>query len=279
MITCLNNATTRAKGLAQFLQVAHAAGFEAVEVGFSELESEACQGSAEGLQQELARLGLRLASAGLPVRWQGSEAELAADMSELGHKLELGRRLGLDRVCTWIPPRWDRPYAEVLAFCRERLAAIADALGQYGYRLGLEFVAPQGNFLERPYKFVSTLAEAMHLIGRIGRPNVGLLLDSYHLFVAGAREDEISSLPRELIVHLHVNDALPCVPREELEDLRRLLPGKGAIPLVPMLRAVMKTGYDGAISVETFSEELWALGPEGAAQQAKQALDAILAAL
>jgi len=279
MITCLNNATIGAPTLESFLEAASSAGFAAIEVGIGDLEKYVASHSVQDLRAELSRKGLVLGSGGLPVNWQAPEERFKADMDALPGRLQLCSELGLSRLCTWIPPRWQEPYTEALAFARERLGAVAETLAAYGTRFGLEFVSPQGAFLDRPYKFVSTLAEALHLVDKMGRDNVGLMLDSYHLHVGEALMAEIASLPERMIVQFHINDAYPCVPREELEDLKRLLPGEGTIPLVPMLLALKSTGYDWTLSVESFNEEVKALGPVKGAKRTKAALDAVLAVI
>ncbi len=279
MIPCLNNATSGAASFEGFVAAAAGAGFEAIEVGLGNLEGYIAAHSRQALQSLLADNGLKLGSGGLPVNWQGTEEQFGTDMEALPGRLELCRDLGLTRLCTWIPPRWELPYSEAFAFCRERLGAVATVLQENGIRFGLEFVGPQDNVIGRRYKFINTLAEVLHLIDKLPSDNVGVMLDSYHLYVGEATLSEIASLPESMIVQFHINDAYPGIPRAELKDLKRLLPGYGTIPLVPMLQAVADTGYDWTVSIETFNEEVKALGPAEAAKTAKAALDALLQVL
>jgi len=277
MLTCLNNATIGAASFSAFLEAASGAGFEAVEVGVGSLEEYVAAKSLQSLREDLAEKKLALGSGGLPVDWRISDGELNDGMATLKRRLDLCRQLELTRLCTWVPPRWDTPYSEVWAFARKRFTLLADLFADYGLTLGLEFVAPMGGFLDKRFKFVSTMSEALHLVHAIGRPNVGLMLDSYHLHVAGTPLAELAALKADTIVQFHINDASPCVPREELADLRRLLPGEGAIPLVPMLLALKHTGYAWTLSVESFNDRVKALGPVEGARQTKAALDGVLA--
>ena len=59
-------------------------------------------------------------------------------------------------------------------------------------------------------------------------PNVGLLLDSFHCHAAGTPWEQIEQIPATKIVHVHLNDA-PDVPLHRLDDMKRLLPGEGAL--------------------------------------------------
>jgi len=279
MIVCLNNATIGAASLEGFLEAASVSGFQAVEIGLEAARAYADQTSIAGLKNLFVERDLIVGSGGLPVDWRGPEDTFAAEMEVLPQWIDLCRTLDISRLCTWIPPRWDMPYADVFALARDRLGAVADLLSSGDIRLGLEFVAPQGNFAGCQYKFVTTLAELLDLIEAMGRDNVGVLLDSYHAYVGETSVSELTALDPSLIVQVHLNDAYPGVPRQELEDLKRLLPGEGAIPLLPMLRALERIGYDWTVSVETFNEELKALGPVSAAKRAKSALDGLLAML
>ncbi len=279
MIPCLNNATTGAASFEGFLQAAQVAGFGAVEVGLGQMQEYAAAHSVPALRQALESRGLVAGSGGIPVNWQGAEEQFRTDLAALPARLDLCREVGLTRLCTWVPPRWNTPYADTAAFCRERLGTIADTLARWDMRFGLEFVGPQGNFLDRRYKFISSLPEMMHFIDKLGLDNVGMLVDAYHLYVGESGPADLAAVPADRIIQFHINDAYPGVPRPELQDLKRLLPGEGAIPLVPMLRALRSTGYDWTVSIETFSDEVKAMGPVAAAKRAKLALDGLLNAL
>jgi len=82
--------------------------------------------------------------------------------------------------------------------------------------------------------------------------------------------------PARRIAQVHINDADAILPREELKDLERLLPGQGGIDLVGFLQAAKSTGYDDTISAETFDRSLATRGPFEAAHRAKAALDSVL---
>ena len=97
-------------------------------------------------------------------------------------------------------------------------------------------------------------------------PNVGLLLDSWHWYHAGANTNDIVAAGRDRIVHVHFNDS-PRLPPEQIRDDHRLLPGEGVIDLVGFLKALQRIGYTDALSVEVFNR-LNDLLPEQAAEKA-----------
>ncbi len=64
----------------------------------------------------------------------------------------------------------------------------------------------------------------------------------------------IDALDPKLIQVFHINDAED-LPREQLEDRHRLLPGLGILPLREIAAAFKRIGYDKVASVEIFRPE------------------------
>ena len=80
----------------------------------------------------------------------------------------------------------------------------------------------------------------------------------------------IETLEPESLFIFHINDA-ENLPREQLQDSHRLLPGLGILPLAEMLRAFKRIGYDRVASVEIFRPEYWERDPFELARDAKAA--------
>jgi len=275
MIPCLNNATIRAPNLEAFLNAASQAGFAAVELPIGWAQEYVAERSVDSLKKLLDEMRLRPASFGLPGEWPKEEARWLADLEKLPTTCLLAAQLGLSRAVTWMPARLDLPYREAVEWAADRLRPAADICAEHGILLGLEYVAPQGGF-RAAHKFITTMGELWDLLEAIDRPKVGVLLDSYHWYVGQSDPADLQRLPAELIAQVHINDADPDLPREELKDLERLLPGEGCIDLAGFLRAVKATGYNDTVSVETFDESLVAQGPFEAARRAKAAVDRVL---
>jgi sugar phosphate isomerase/epimerase len=87
---------------------------------------------------------------------------------------------------------------------------------------------------------------------------------------------DLASIPVEQFVNVHLNDA-PNIPREQQQDQVRLLPGEsGVIDIVGFMKTLDAIGFDGPLSVETFSEELRALPAEEAAARDSSAVAQVL---
>src|SRR3989442_914856 len=119
--------------------------------------------------------------------------------------------------------------------------------------------APRPNHNE----FIHTLPGALALGARIDTPNVGLLMDTWHLFTSGGTPADIGSLRGEQVVHAHVDDAPAGAAQDELIDTERLLPGAlGVIHTRAVLTVVDEIGSDGPTLVEPFNAVVRALPPE-----------------
>ena len=101
---------------------------------------------------------------------------------------------------------------------------------------------------------VRTAAQSVEVIEEAGRDNVGLLMDSFHIFAGEDDLESIRKLDPALMPSVHLGD---CTARKAdvWSDLERApMPGDGIVPLKTIMAAIMATGYDGAISDEVWPE-------------------------
>lgn len=145
------------------------------------------------------------------------------------------------------------------------LAAVADKDG-----VGLAF-----EFLGQTDCSVQRLDLAAEIVGRVARRNIGLVIDSFHFYAGGSSIEMIEALDPERLFIFHINDAED-LPREQLQDSHRLLPGLGILPLKQMLAAFRGIGYDRVASVEIFRPEYWERDPFELAREARVAVEKVL---
>jgi 2-keto-myo-inositol isomerase len=119
------------------------------------------------------------------------------------------------------------------------------------------------------------LGVADEIVRSAARDNLGLVIDSFHFYAGGSNVQMIEKLDPRLIYIFHINDAED-LPRAELEDRHRLLPGLGILPLREMVDAFRKIGYDDVASVEIFRPEYWEQDPFQLARDAKQTAEQIV---
>ncbi len=160
--------------------------------------------------------------------------------------------------------------SEVIEESTRVLGELGQIAERFGVGLALEFIGQADCS-------VQTLSLADEIVRRVGRPNVGLVIDSFHFYAGGSAIESIDALDADRLFIFHINDAED-LPREQLEDRHRLLPGLGILPLNEIVAALRRIGYDRAASVEIFRPEYWERDPFELAREAraaaKRALDA-----
>jgi sugar phosphate isomerase/epimerase len=143
---------------------------------------------------------------------------------------------------------------------------VADAAARAGVRVALEPI--QRDFRDL-WTMVSTLREAAALLDEAGRPDVGLMFDTWHLWNAPGLHEEIAR-HRDRILALHVADWR--APTRNTND--RVLPGDGVIDFGPIFDALE---WDGLYDLEIFSDaelegSLWREDPRDLARRGVEAL-------
>lgn len=154
----------------------------------------------------------------------------------------------------------------------EQSTRVLDELGAIAEKrdVGLAF-----EFLGQTDCSVRTLALADEIVRRVNRKNVGLVIDSFHFYTGGSTIESIAALDPDRLFIFHINDA-ENLPREQLEDRHRLLPGLGILPLKEIIRALKSIGYDRVASVEIFRPEYWERDPFELAREARAAAERAL---
>jgi len=122
---------------------------------------------------------------------------------------------------------------------------------------------------------VQTLDLAHEIVRATDRKNLGLVIDSFHFYAGGSTIEMVEAADPKLIYVFHINDA-ENLPREQLEDRHRLLPGLGILPLRELVTAFRKIGYDKVASVEIFRPEYWQMDPLQLARDARVATERVL---
>jgi sugar phosphate isomerase/epimerase len=138
-----------------------------------------------------------------------------------------------------------------LGLAVEAFAGIAARAAEHGLRAHLEFV---------PFMTVPDARQALCIVEGAGRPECGLMVDSWHCFRGPTSFADLRALPGDRVLGLQVNDA-PSEPMPDpvVETLHhRLVPGEGAIDLVGWLGSLRAAGCRAPLTVEVFSDRLLA---------------------
>ena len=212
--------------------------------------------------------------AGMPVDFRADADKFKDGLAQLPDGAKALGRAGVTRASTWLSPS-SKSLTYVANFRQhaDRLRQIAMIYADQGIRFGLEYVGPKTSWTRERFPFIHTMAEAQDLIGEIGCPNVGLVLDSWHWYTAEETEKDLLSITGDDVVACDLNDAPPGLEVHEQMDLTRDLPSAtGVIDLKTFLTALIIIGYDGPVRAEPFKKELAGLPAEEAVAQTAAAM-------
>jgi sugar phosphate isomerase/epimerase len=144
------------------------------------------------------------------------------------------------------------------------IAGLAQRAERHGLKLSLEFI---------PGTSMATLPITAKIVLLAAAPNVGIMLDVWHLLNSGGGVEDIRALPPGSLNGVQLNDrrtdAAPS-PRHTVWD--RSLPGEDAAPLKQIVQAMVDNSPDVSFEIEVFSSELVALSPSQAGSRVAHAL-------
>jgi sugar phosphate isomerase/epimerase len=240
------------------------------------------------LRARMDDLGLRGGAFPNPVQWRQDAATFQRDLAQLPRLAEAAAQLGLQCTGTWVLPETPAltgpgaDHAAVLEMHRERLAAMARILEPFGIRLGLEVIGVASFRTGRGFPFINRLADLHPLLEALRRevPNVGIVLDGWHLYAAGESVEVGLAWGVSEVVWTHIADLPAEAPRDPaaMNDNIRGLPGEnGAIDCKALLQRLADAGYNGPVTAEPMpgSRALLHLKPEAVASRVAQALHSV----
>jgi sugar phosphate isomerase/epimerase len=264
--------------LLDFAAAAADAGFDRVEVSIQQaVELTQQLGGTGPMAEQLAEMGLKveqfsgLLPAGpvLPAPLLVGEAEWQSAWTTIDERLDVAAALGCRRAAIVCNPRSDSP-ADAGSTAVERLRLLADRAAPYGMSLAVEFIGVRSGLdaaLDGRQPFVADLVSAVALVEQVSRPNVGLLLDTCHLYASRTTPGQIKEQCSGLIEFVQVSDVPAGIEPADMRDELRCPPGEGALDLAALLAGVADGGYSGPLSIELFSPAVWSLDPAEAARR------------
>jgi hydroxypyruvate isomerase len=197
-------------------------------------------------------------SGGLPVEFRSSEEVFQQGLKTLQQNIKAIASFNISSLVTWIMPTHDSlTYNKNFELHRVRLGKIASVLSYEGVQLGLEYVGPKTLMVTNKYPFLHSISELRELINAIDKDNIGYLLDSFHTYCAGDQIEDMNFLNVKDIISVQINDAVVNRTADTQIDWERELPGEtGIIDLKKFLDFIRSKGYEGAVSVEPFNENI-----------------------
>ena len=265
MKACLNQDTIRTTTTDHFIPIAKSAGFQAIELTIDKVEPILASNSLKTLVTVIQQNELEVASINGPENFNLISQQQFSQLKERTRKLaEASRELNCALLVPVPSPLTkEMPRDEIRAQTANSLTQLADCCGD-DINLGLEFLG--GSDCS-----VKDLDSAIQIIKTVDRSNVGLVLDSFHLYLSGFRFSESELIDPDKVFMVHVNDSEPG-DRASLRDCNRVFPGRGVIDLKQFGKGLAKIRYDGYLSLELLRPSYWEEDPERIAKIGRESL-------
>jgi sugar phosphate isomerase/epimerase len=152
-------------------------------------------------------------------------------------------------------PQGDRD----LQAARDRAARAIEQLVPYAHDHGVTLgIEPMNPIYAADRGVISTLAQALDIAERFDASDVGVVVDTFHLWWEPGIAEQMKRAG-ERIVSYQICDWITPLPADTL--LARGMMGDGHIDFPTFTRSVATAGYRGDIEVEIFNADLWAAPP------------------
>ena len=161
-----------------------------------------------------------------------------------------------------------------LVAARDRAARAIERLVPYAQELGVNLgIEPMNPIYAADRGVISTLAQALDIAEHFDPSEVGVVVDTFHLWWEPGIEAQLARAG-DRILSYQVCDWITPLPADTL--LARGMMGDGHIDFAGFTRAVAAAGYQGDVEVEIFNADLWAQPPaEVVATMAQRYLDLV----
>ena len=273
MKLALNGATTMRADLVTDLEAAKAAGFDYLEIWAAKLRAFLKQRDTSELRDLFTEAQIPPLSINsiehITFRDEQAYEGIKRECEELS---SIAAAIGCPCIVV-VPgplPKGGATRETVISESVKVLSELCDIASKHDVTLAFEF-------LGQTDCSVPTLDLAAEIVREVGREDLGVVIDSFHFYAGGSTFEMIEALDPRVIQIFHINDAED-LPREQLEDRHRLLPGLGILPLRELASVFRRIGYDKVASVEIFRPEYWERDPFALARDARAATERVLAA-
>jgi len=146
-----------------------------------------------------------------------------------------------------------------LQAARDRAAFAIERLVPYAHERGVTLgIEPMNPIYAADRGVISTLGQALDIAERFDAADVGVVVDTFHLWWEPGIADQLRRAGQR-IVSYQICDWITPLPADTL--LARGMMGDGHIDFPTFTKSVAAAGYGGDIEVEIFNADLWAAPP------------------
>jgi sugar phosphate isomerase/epimerase len=177
-------------------------------------------------------------------------AERVARIDDNRRAIDAAAELAADVLVLVCGPAPDKDIQAARAMVADAIEQLIPYAAERGVKLGIEPLHPM---YAGDRSVITTLAETLDLVERFATPQVGVVIDTYHVWWDPYLFQQIQRA-RGHIFGFHVCDWLVPTPHMLLG---RGMIGDGVIDIRSIRAAVDQAGYTGPIEVEIFNQAIW----------------------
>jgi sugar phosphate isomerase/epimerase len=182
-----------------------------------------------------------------------------AEEAEAGNREAIEEAAALNAATLVLVPGGLPPGDRDLEGARDRASRAIERLVPYAHELGVNLgIEPMNPIYAADRGVISTLAQALDIAERFDGSDVGVVVDTFHLWWEPGIAEQLQRAG-ERIVSYQICDWITPLPADTL--LARGMMGDGHIDFPSFTRSVATAGYRGDIEVEIFNADLWAAPP------------------
>jgi sugar phosphate isomerase/epimerase len=182
-----------------------------------------------------------------------------AEAAETNNRAAIEEAAALNAVTLVLVPGGLPPGDRDLQAARDRAARALERLVPYAHDHGVTLgIEPMNPIYAADRGVISTLAQALDIAERFEPEDVGVVVDTFHLWWEPGIAEQVQRAG-ERIVSYQISDWITPLPPDTL--LARGMMGDGHIDFTAFTRSVARAGYGGDIEVEIFNADLWAAPP------------------
>lgn len=249
MLIGFNGATAMKKSLISDIKSASKAGFDVIEIWKSKLFKLMKERDLSQIKRFFSTCNI------FPYSINSIEqATFSKDYKEKLDECEtlcgIASDLGI-KVIIIVPGLIDEPlpFVEI----KKESVGILKEFGKIALKKGIKL---SFEFLAFSNCSVNKLNDAIEIVESTDLDNIGITVDSFHLFVGNSNVEDIRRLDRKKLYIVHIND-IPKIKDRKPKDSDRIMPGDGVLPLKSLLSELKSIGYNGVISIELFNPVYW----------------------
>lgn len=144
----------------------------------------------------------------------------------------------------------------------QRVVAVAE---EHGVKISLEPFHPGCG---DEWSFVNDLQSTLDIVERVDSPNLGLVLDTYHV----GMDDDVVRWLGDVMPYVHLLQ-LGDGRHSPLGEMNRCLLGQGCVPIESIAQTLLDFNFTGPIEIELIGEDVEPLGYEEVLDHAIEFID------